>query len=150
MEREKNCSLPFLDTFVTRLINGELDISVYRKPTHTDRYLNYSSHHPEHVKRGMVQCLFNRAEKLTKHSENLTIEQKHLTQVLKKNDYPKVVIRSAQRKRKDKISLDQQEQPRGVLMIPYISGLSEELRRVGHKYNIKTIFRTTRPTALQN
>ena len=61
MEIEENCSLPFLDILVIRLGNGELDVSVYRKPTHTDRYLNYSSHHPEHVKRRVVKCLFDRA-----------------------------------------------------------------------------------------
>ena len=49
MERENDMSLPFLDTLLTRKENGKLDMSVYRKPTHTDRYLKYLSHHPLHV-----------------------------------------------------------------------------------------------------
>ena len=28
-----------------------------RKPTHTDQYLAFDSHHPESVKRGGVKCL---------------------------------------------------------------------------------------------
>ena len=46
MEVEEGGSLPFLDTRVTRLANGKLDITVYRKKTHTDRYLHFESHHP--------------------------------------------------------------------------------------------------------
>ena len=63
-EMEKNGSLPFLDCEVTRGENGNLSTKVFRKKTHTDRYLNFNSHHPTHVKRGVVKCLFNRAEKL--------------------------------------------------------------------------------------
>ena len=42
MEEESNGELAFLDTLLKRN-NGK--ISVYRKPTHTDQYLNYSPHH---------------------------------------------------------------------------------------------------------
>ena len=54
MEVEEDGSIPFLDTRVTRKVEGKLDITVYRKPTHTDRYLHFSSHHPTHVKKGLV------------------------------------------------------------------------------------------------
>ena len=61
MELEKERSFPFLDTRVTRLTNAKLDITVYRKRTHTDWYLHFESHHPTHVKRGTVRCLYDRA-----------------------------------------------------------------------------------------
>ena len=41
-ELEEGGSIPFLDTRVTR----KVDVTVYFKPTHTDRYLHFSSHHP--------------------------------------------------------------------------------------------------------
>ena len=56
-EKEVDGKLPFLDTLLHRKNDGSLDISVYRKPTHTDRYLNFSSHHPRHVKEGIVSCM---------------------------------------------------------------------------------------------
>ena len=56
MESEKDGKLPFLDCNVTRQENGELTVSVYRKGTHTDRYLNFNSHNPVHVRRGVVKC----------------------------------------------------------------------------------------------
>lgn len=37
----ENRSLPFLDTLITRKADGSLGHQVYRKPTHTNRYLCY-------------------------------------------------------------------------------------------------------------
>ena len=66
MEMKENNSLPFLDTLVKRGDGGMIDFGVYcRKPTHTDCYLQYSSHHPCHVKRSMVSGLFHRARAIT-------------------------------------------------------------------------------------
>ena len=53
MEVEEDGALPFLDVLVKREGNS-LMMSVYRKPTHTDRYR--SSHHPR-TKAGIVKCL---------------------------------------------------------------------------------------------
>jgi len=54
MKIEKDNTIPFLDTSVSRDSNGVLTTTVYRKPTHTDQYLAYDSHHPQSVKRGIV------------------------------------------------------------------------------------------------
>lgn len=45
MEAESGGKLPFLDTSVRR--EGSKAITkVYRKPTHTDRFIYFSHHHP--------------------------------------------------------------------------------------------------------
>jgi len=51
MEIKKDNTIPFRDMSVSRDSNGLLTTSVYRKPTHTDQYLAYDSHHPQSVKR---------------------------------------------------------------------------------------------------
>ena len=79
--------LPFLDTGLQRDMNEELIISVYRKPTHTDRYLQLHSHHPAQVKKGLVKCLLDRARDITRGRE-LKQEIKHLETVLQQNGYP--------------------------------------------------------------
>ena len=38
-------AIPFLDTLVTLQADDSLFISVYWKPTHTDQYLQWDSHH---------------------------------------------------------------------------------------------------------
>ena len=38
-------AIPFLDTIVKLRADGNLSITVYRKPTHTDQYLQWDSHH---------------------------------------------------------------------------------------------------------
>ena len=61
LEVEEDRSLHFLDTKLTRKEEGELDITVYLKQMHADRYLHFWSHYPAHVKRGTVRCLYDRA-----------------------------------------------------------------------------------------
>ena len=45
LEREKDRHLPLLDLNVSKGIQGTLETSVYRKPTHIDKYLAFDSHH---------------------------------------------------------------------------------------------------------
>ncbi len=61
MEPDEDSKLPFLDCLLKRESDGMLTYTVYRKPAHTDRYLHFKSHHPSHVKRGIVRCLYQRA-----------------------------------------------------------------------------------------
>ena len=56
MEEESNGELAFLDTLLKRN-NGKISVLVYRKPTHTDQYLNYSSHHQTSCNVLLSPCL---------------------------------------------------------------------------------------------
>ena len=46
VEIEIDGCLPFLDVLLCHQENKSIQMSVYRKPTHTNRYLDFSSHHP--------------------------------------------------------------------------------------------------------
>ena len=55
-------SMPFLDTLVTPCSEGNLSTRVYRKPTHTDLYLQWDSHHTIAAKYSVVGTLHHRAK----------------------------------------------------------------------------------------
>ena len=61
MEKEANGILPFMDVKFSREEQGTLSRQVYQKPTHTNRYLLFTTHHPVSVKSGVVACLASRA-----------------------------------------------------------------------------------------
>ena len=88
IETEKDKKLALLDTAVLREPDGRLTTSIYRKPTHTDQYLAYDSHHPESEKRGIIKCLYERAKRLVTKPSVISKEKKHLSSVLVSNGYP--------------------------------------------------------------
>ena len=134
-------SLPFLED------DGNLDVTVYRKPTHTDRYLDFRSHHPSHVKRGLVRCLYDRARSITTRQEDLQKEDCHLTKVLRQNGYPSNFIRSSSiPSRRDAETTEEPLPEEGrrppMVMLPYTEGVSEDIRRVCRKFGMKVVFRS--------
>ena len=59
-EKEVNSSISFLDVRITHEQDGSLSTNVYAKPTHTDQYLPFSSHHPKPHKLWVVSTLLKR------------------------------------------------------------------------------------------
>jgi hypothetical protein len=88
-EREINEHLAFLDLNVHRTVEGKLETDVYRKPTHTDKYLSHDSHHPVSHKRSVAKTLLQRAESLLSNSDSQANEREYVLNVLWENDYPK-------------------------------------------------------------
>ncbi|XP_063629974.1 uncharacterized protein LOC134801365 [Cydia splendana] len=96
-EMECDRSLPFLDVKLRVKPDGTLAHSVYRKPTHTDRYLQASSHHhPRHLQ-SVVTSLVNRARDLC-DAEHIDNELAHVQEVLKKNGYLQKIPRTTRKK----------------------------------------------------
>ena len=54
-------SMPILDTLVIPQPDGSLNTTVYRKPTHTDLYLQWDSHHTIAAKYSVLNTLHHRA-----------------------------------------------------------------------------------------
>ena len=123
--------------------DGSLNITVYRKPSHTDHYLDFQSHHPPHVKRDLVKCLYDRARGITSTQDNLQKEEHHLSKVLRWNVY---LICSAawppqcEEDAQDSLSDEGISPP--LVMLPYTAGVSMDIRWVCRKYGMKVIFRS--------
>ena len=120
---------------------GELTKEVYEKPTHTNRYVAFSSHHPISVKSGVVACLANRAIRESSSQAGKDAELCRIQKVIMRNGYPRKfinkVVSSQIKRHPTSCALKQQKQttnePRPkTVSIPFVEGLSQEVRRLAH------------------
>ena len=132
LEEERNGELAFLDILLKRN-NGEIYVLVYRKTTHTDQYLHYSSHHQTSCKESVFSSLFNRAYSIITNKDDLHKENARIKQVLKENGYRESIINKIFRRITNNHSLPQsqqltqatdiqEEEIRMSINLPYVQG----------------------------
>ena len=59
-QTEKGQSISFLDSRITVVSDGSVEIDVHRKATHTNKYLDFASHNPLQQKEAVLTTLLNR------------------------------------------------------------------------------------------
>ena len=106
----------------------------------TDQYLNFQSNHPLEHKRGVVKTLAYRAKTVVSEREDRRKELKYLRGALKCNGYPDWILRESKEgnsnegevKRSEPVkeSSDKERNRKILVVIPYIKGFSEHIRRV--------------------
>ena len=137
-------TIAFLDTSNTVSASGQVEVGVYRKPTHTNKYLAFESHSPAQSKRAVVKTLIDRAKYLPSTSERKQREKQQVIGDLKVNGYPQSFIARCLVPAQETIqpeNQESQESPRGYASIPYIKGVSERVRRVLSRENVRTTFK---------
>ena len=82
-EEEHNRALPMLDAKATRQSDGSIEVSVFRKKTHTDQYLAFQSHHPLHHKLRVIRTLLDRSDTLITSEQEKMKEEKHIIGALR-------------------------------------------------------------------
>ncbi|KAI8499018.1 hypothetical protein Bbelb_234710 [Branchiostoma belcheri] len=120
-------------------------LKMYRKPTHTDQYLAFDSHHPLEHKLAVIKTLFHRADNIVTSDQAKTDEQRHLRGALAKCGYQnwtfnKALIPSDQSKKTQKCK-PLTNKNKANITIPYVQGVSEKLRRIFQNFNIATNFK---------
>ena len=145
--------MPFLDTLVTINRDGSLNTKVYRKPTHTDLYLQWDSHHSIAAKYSVINTLHHRAKAVSSNNQLLKEEEDHLQDVLTRNKYPlwalnRVEIKSknnqAQHQNRTQPNVNNRgrtENQKSYMVLPYVKGLSESIKNVGKKHGIQIYFK---------
>ena len=147
--------------------DGSIRTKVYRKDTHTDQYLNFNSNHPLEHKRGVVRTLMHRANNIVSDPEDREREKEHVRSSLRLNGYPEWILKDNAvepdvienvEPTEDEGESDNEGEPnsdpqvtpiapvkrkRYPIVIPYIKGTSEELRRIFKKYEVPCYFKPT-------
>ena len=93
-----NGGIPFLDTLVTPQADNSLSFTVYHKPSHTDQYLQWDSHHNLSAKYSVIGTLTHRAKTVCTKPELTQKELSHLREALVKCKYPPWTINRIQGK----------------------------------------------------
>jgi len=139
METEDEGKLPFLDVMVMKdVATQKFKTKVYRKPTHTDRYLHFDSYH--HLM-SIIRTLLRRSQRICNSKAASTKETLHIRKAfINNNGYPAAFIDRALRPRPP----GQQARPEPVttVAISYIRGVSVPIRRILAKESIRVSFKT--------
>ena len=149
-ESKEDHSMPFLDMLITPQEDGSFNTTIYRKPTHTDMYLQWDSQHPISSKYSVVGTLHHRAKTVCSNTNLLHQEEEHAQKVLTRCKYPtwalnriKMKIRSTTQKKtrnqKKNTKLENCQQP--YIVVPYYKGLSESVKRTCNKHGVQVYFK---------
>ena len=150
-DQREDGSMPFLDILITYEEDGSLSTTVYRKPTHTDLYLQWDSHHTLTSKYSMIGILHHRAKTICSSPQLLQKEEDHLHSTFSRCKYPTWALNRIRMKTKkpapnkesnnsNNSSINKNIQ-KSYITVPYYSGLSESIKMIGTKYGVKAYFK---------
>ena len=88
-EEEHDGVIPFLDVLIVKKEDGRVKLLVYRKKSHTDQYLHFTSHHPLQHKLGVIYTLFNRCKDVVTEETDRKEEEEKICTALELCGYPK-------------------------------------------------------------
>ena len=97
IEHENNGQIPSLDTLVSRH-SCTIYVDVYKKPTHTHRYLDFNSHHDIKHKESTTATLLHRALNLPDTTEGRNRGLDKVYSAFQFNRYPSKFIHNNQTK----------------------------------------------------
>ena len=141
--------MPFLYMMITPKEDGRLSTTFYRKPTHTDLYLQWDSHYTISSKYSVVGTLHYKAKTFCSSPQLLQQEEDHLSRVVTRCKYPawainrvKIKMRITTQKKITKNDANNQKNfQRPYIVVPYYQGLSESLKRTCNKYGVQVHFK---------
>ena len=152
MEEESNRKLVFLDTLLKRN-NGKISVVIYVKPTDTDQYSNYSSHHQTSCKESVVYSFFNRAYFIITKKDDLTKGNARIKGALDENRYQENIASNIMKRitYNQSLSQSQQQTPaidiqdreiRMSINVPNVKGTNEKLQQILKSHKISFTFYT--------
>ena len=152
-DNKEDGSIPFLGTIVKPEADGSLSITVYRKPMHTDQYLQWDSHHHLSAKFNVTNTLSHRAKTVCNRPELLQQEMDHLRKALTKCKYPKWALDKVEKRINKSTSktidgvnnhgttgaqaVTNEVKMKDHIVIPYTQGLCKSIKKICGRYGIQ-------------
>ena len=153
---ENDNEISFLDILVTRKQDNTFNTNIYRKPTFSGVYSNFSSFMPKSYKKSLVLTLIYRLYNIVSIPSILTDELKKLKDILFRNGYPLFFIENCIklffkniRNTDNADNTDNKDDI--IIVLPYLGVVSAQIRSKFKKlfkkslpnYNIKVINKST-------
>ena len=126
---------------------------MYRKPTHTDLYLQWDGNHTVSSKCSVVGSLHHRAQTICSSPELLQQDEEHLKQALTRCKYPAWALNKVKNKTKATAIKDSRvtknsgnsiQKPH--MVIPYYKGMSENIKKTCSKQECKYTLKEATPS----
>ena len=137
--------------------DGKLSITVYRKHSHTDQYLQWDCHHHLSAKYSVINSLTHRAKTVCNKLSCFKKEMEHLRKDPIHCKYPKWALDMVE-KRLTKPTGEVNDgaegqgttgaqlttnevKTKGHIVIPYTQGLGESIKKICSRYGIQADFK---------
>ena len=136
VNRNGSQTIAFLDTQLLGNISGDIDVKVFRKNTHTDKYLPFESHSHKNDKKAVIKTLLDRAKTIPSTLTLQTEETHNVLRALELNGYKRSFIKEVVN-HTVKVNQKRKEDLRGSTCIPYVKGLSEKIKSILTKAGVR-------------
>ena len=158
VEPTQQGSLPFLDTLVIIEPDNIFSTTVYRKPTHTDQYLQWDSNCHITAKQSVFNTLSHRAKIISSTQDKMDREPHHIKTALQHCQFPSWALNQWQHKfthpnlhntttttnnnNNNKSSADNNKNEVPIV-VPYMPNTGEKFKKLCKKKGIQVHFKGT-------
>ena len=155
IEKEDQKTINYLDITIKRIkLHNKhiLDFNIYRKPTTSKLSIDFNSHHPYEHKIANYRYLLNRLNNIPLSKNNYKKEFLNILSIAQYNNFPKAVIYKLNDKIKNNIfkkkhttlqNNNNNNQTKNYVAIEYCGSVSDKIRRILGKNNLKVGYKTT-------
>ena len=115
-----------------------ISTTIYKKPTHTDRYLQFDSHHPKHHKFAVAKTLHNRINTHVTNSDDKATLHKQMQLTLTLNGFPRRFSGSALKEKPHRPT----NSFKSFTCFSYIHGTTDKIQRVLNDVGVRVAMRS--------
>ena len=134
-EQQGNLAVLDLKNMVNRRTK-KVEFTVNYKTTHTNINVKAKSNHPDNMKRAIMKGFSERARALC-DDEYLEDEIKNIEDTFVANGFDRDTVREYMKEQETEERTEDEEEIRGIVVVPYLKGFSEKFKRIAKKHGFR-------------